>query len=124
MPGLKERVRERRQALGMSQFQLAEKIGVSQERISQLELGKGKSIRHPDALAKALGVSACWLVFGVVQNAETEADPQFIEVARTIERMSARDRQIVRLLLEALGRCTMTCRAQQGRRAPAKDLIR
>ena len=60
---LGERVRERRRALGLSQPQLAKKVGgITYQAIQQLEAGGGS--RHLVPIARALGVTAEWLQDG------------------------------------------------------------
>jgi len=61
---LADRVKERRRALGLSQPQLARKVGgITYQAIQQLEAGGGS--RHLVAIARALGVTAEWLQDGV-----------------------------------------------------------
>ena len=61
---LGDRVRERRRALGLSQPQLAKKVGgITYQAIQQLEGGGGS--RHLVPIARALGVTAEWLQDGV-----------------------------------------------------------
>ncbi len=57
-----DRVRERRQALKLSQPQLAKKAGITYQAIQQLEAGGGS--KHLVAIARALGVTAEWLADG------------------------------------------------------------
>ena len=58
-----DRVRERRTALGLSQPQLAKKVGaITYQAIQQLEAGGGT--KHLVAIARALGVTAEWLQDG------------------------------------------------------------
>ena len=59
-----DRVKERRTALGLSQPQLAKKVGgITYQAIQQLEGGGGS--RHLVPIARALGVTAEWLQDGV-----------------------------------------------------------
>ena len=59
-----DRVKERRQALGLSQPQLAKKVGgITYQAIQQLEAGGGS--RHLVSIARALGVTAEWLQDGM-----------------------------------------------------------
>ena len=59
-----DRVKERRRALGLSQPQLAKKIGgITYQAIQQLEAGGGS--RHLVSIARALGVTAEWLQDGM-----------------------------------------------------------
>ena len=63
MKTLGERVRERRAALGLSQPQLAKKVGgITYQAIQQLEAGGGT--KHLVGIARALGVTAEWLQDG------------------------------------------------------------
>ena len=60
---LGERVKERRTALGLSQPQLAKRVGgISYQAIQQLEQGGGS--KHLVSIARALGVTAEWLQDG------------------------------------------------------------
>ena len=60
---LGERVKERRTALGLSQPQLAKRVGgISYQAIQQLEQGGGS--KHLVPIARALGVTAEWLQDG------------------------------------------------------------
>jgi phage repressor protein C with HTH and peptisase S24 domain len=63
MKTLGDRVRERRAALGLSQPQLAKKVGgITYQAIQQLEAGGGT--KHLVGIARALGVTAEWLQDG------------------------------------------------------------
>jgi len=58
-----DRVKERRTALGLSQPQLAKRVGgISYQAIQQLE--RGGTSRHLVSIARALGVTAEWLQDG------------------------------------------------------------
>lgn len=61
---LKDRILERRTALGLSQAQLAEKAGVSQVTIQHLESGRNSTSKKLLEIARALGVTAEWLASG------------------------------------------------------------
>ncbi len=51
-------IRQRRKALGITQEQLGEKVGVSKSEISKIENGRGITVSTINKLTKALGVSA------------------------------------------------------------------
>lgn len=68
------RVRESRERLGISQHELARRIGVKQPTIHHLETNVARGTKHIYAIAKALGVSADWLQTGV-----EGANPPLIE---------------------------------------------
>jgi transcriptional regulator with XRE-family HTH domain len=55
---LSEKLREMRKRKGLTQKELAEKIGVSESYICQVENGKMISIKKLDKLAKILGCEA------------------------------------------------------------------
>src|SRR6185369_10043232 len=58
-----DRVKERRAALGLSQPQLAKRVGgITYQAIQQLEQGGGT--KHLVSIARALGVTAEWLQDG------------------------------------------------------------
>lgn len=61
---LGKRVKFKREQKGWSQSQLADKAGVSQGAISQLEKGMSESTRHLSKIAKALGVTTEYLTDG------------------------------------------------------------
>lgn len=60
-----ERLREVREIFHLNQRQLAEKIGVTSQLVSQMESGKTPlSTMTARALEAELGVSAVWLLYG------------------------------------------------------------
>lgn len=58
------RVKARREQLGLTQTELAEKVGTSQQAIEQLEGGKTKRPRYLPELASFFGVTVEWLLDG------------------------------------------------------------
>ena len=62
------RIRERRQQLGLSQAELAERVGLDQRQISQFENGQGNPTTATlISLAKTLDTSIDWIV-GMTNN--------------------------------------------------------
>ncbi|WP_430442340.1 XRE family transcriptional regulator [Providencia huaxiensis] len=59
-----KRLLEARIKAGMSQADLAEKVGVSQQSIQKIESGQTSAPRRIEDIAKAVNVSAQWLQFG------------------------------------------------------------
>ncbi|MFB9995689.1 XRE family transcriptional regulator [Providencia rustigianii] len=59
-----KRLLDARIKAGMSQADLAEKVGVSQQSIQKIEAGQTNSPRRISDIAKAVNVSAQWLQFG------------------------------------------------------------
>ena len=85
-----QRIMVRRKALRMTQEELAEKMGVSTQMISNLELGK-KAIR-PENLAKVcdvLGLSADFILTGT--NTRTAVDT----VAEKLVQLTTEELQLV-----------------------------
>ena len=62
MNTLSQRLKIARTAAGLTQVQLAEKIGVSQNTIQKIE--KGGDTKYINQLAKALEINSEWLQFG------------------------------------------------------------
>ncbi|WP_454691160.1 helix-turn-helix domain-containing protein [Achromobacter aloeverae] len=65
--GFGKRVKERRQELGLTQVELAERVGISQVAIRKIETGG--ATRKGRLLAAALGVSLKWLEIGETDEA-------------------------------------------------------
>ena len=58
------RVKAKREQLGLTQSELAEKVGTSQQAIEQLEGGRTKRPRYLPELASVFDVSSEWLLHG------------------------------------------------------------
>lgn len=61
---ISSRLKQSREALGLSQAELAKKAGVSQSTIGNLESGTRKSPKYVLTIATALGVDPMWLQYG------------------------------------------------------------
>lgn len=59
-----QRIKERRNEMGISQQQLANAVGIQQSAISQLEKGSSQKTSYVAAIADKLGVNALWLETG------------------------------------------------------------
>lgn len=70
---LATRVENRRTALGMTQSELGDKVGLAQTSIHNIETGDTKRPRNLEAFSKALECSPEWLQFGIgeIENAST-----------------------------------------------------
>lgn len=64
MYSLADRLKLARETKGLSQQQLADRVGVSQSTIGNLEAGTRQSARKLPQIADALGVNALWLSEG------------------------------------------------------------
>lgn len=94
-----QRIMVRRKSLRMTQEELAEKLGVSTQMISNLELGK-KAIR-PENLAKVCSVlelSADFILTGT--NTKTAVDA----VAEKLIRLTAEELQMVNEMIDYMNR--------------------
>lgn len=82
-----DRLRQRRKFLKLTQTQLAEKVGLKQQMIQQLETRKVLTTGKLVALAGALGVRPAWLATGEgpMQGDDLAADErQLIEGYRSL----------------------------------------
>lgn len=91
------RIAQRRKELHMTQEQLAEKVGISLQTVSCIELGK-KAVR-PENLAKlctALQVSADYILYG------RRSEQQMNEVVAKLAALTPEQYQAVRKVIELL----------------------
>ena len=94
-----QRIMLRRKALRMTQEELAEKLGVSTQMISNLELGK-KAIR-PENLAKVcdvLGLSADFVLSGT--NTKTRIDA----IAEKLIQLTAEELKMVSDMIDYMNK--------------------
>lgn len=84
---LGKRLRERRQALGLTQVGLAKQLGVTHSTISQIESGKIKRTFRVFELSRALGVPAHWLAAGESAAATGNTAHHDIRLQRLIEKL-------------------------------------
>lgn len=69
MSTLAKRLKTARERIGMTQAQLAEKTGVSQQSIAKIEKGETLQPRRIEKIAAALNVPQKWLQLGIEENA-------------------------------------------------------
>ena len=94
-----QRIMVRRKSLRMTQEEMAEKLGVSAQMISNLELGK-KAIR-PENLARVcdvLGLSADFILTGT--NTKTAVDA----VAEKLTQLTAAELQMVSDMIDYMSK--------------------
>ena len=71
-----KRVRKQRQLIGLTQQELAERIGVSTSFVGHVERGTRKaSLETQVALSNALGVGVDYLLAGSLQSSPDEENP-------------------------------------------------
>ena len=73
MPKLSARLKYIRAHHDLSQAELAEKAGTTQQAIQQAEKGKARQPRYLHSLAQALEIDVDWLIFG---EAAQTSEPQ------------------------------------------------
>jgi phage repressor protein C with HTH and peptisase S24 domain len=90
MSGVGTRIKKAREALGMTQVNLARAVGVSQQAVMELESGRAKGTKHTAKFARALGQDPLWLETGdgrmrepakAKRQARAEAHEAFPELA-------------------------------------------
>ena len=93
------RLATERRAAGLSQSQLADKSGISQQMISKLERGVSESTREIIALAAALNLNPEWLKSGIGQKeANGLADPAEQELIRNYRASDTSRRQAILIM--------------------------
>jgi len=104
MNTLGDRIKRKRKELGMSQTELANKVGISYAQIGRYET---KDTQPPTktltTIADVLGVSPDFLIYGSSdEKAKTKlSDPELINQFMAIEEMDADDRNVVKKLIDA-----------------------
>jgi len=91
---LAHRLRSRRKELNWTQTQLADRVGTSQAVIQKIENGKSLRPRNIDGIARALGVTPAWLMFGA-GNGITLAE-EAIEVANAWQQLDEPQRSALK----------------------------
>lgn len=71
MSGVGTRIKKAREALNMTQVNLARAVGVSQQAVMELESGRAKGTKHTAKFARALGQDPLWLETGDGRMRET-----------------------------------------------------
>ena len=95
---MQERIRQAREAAGLSQGQLARLLGCSRSLVTQWERGETAADGWAEQIAGYLEVSPWWLRTG---KPEEEVD---VGTLRGAERLSVGDRAKVQALLDMLPR--------------------
>jgi transcriptional regulator with XRE-family HTH domain len=94
-----KRVRYARTQAGMTQQQLADRVGVSREAISLLEHDKSRSTKKAMEIAKALDVSPGWLLWGDKQL--DRLTPEILQLALDLSEAPVETRAVVQALIAA-----------------------
>lgn len=95
------RLREAREAAGLSQGQVAKKLGMHRPTVTEIEAGRRKvSSDEIERLSQLYGVSIEWLVKGTSGN--VSADARVLVAARELSKMSERDLDRLMKMLQML----------------------
>lgn len=86
---LKDRLKQARKNARLSQVELAEKVGIKQSSISEIERGLTRTSGYLIQIAKALDVDPLWLSQGVGESSSFRARPAIESNAELIGAMSA-----------------------------------
>lgn len=73
MPKLSDRLIYLRKMLGLSQVELANIAGTTQQAIQQAEKGKARQPRYLNKLANELELPVEWVIFGEAQKVQNKA---------------------------------------------------
>lgn len=104
MSSLGERIKVRRKEVGLSQSDLADKVGISYAQIGRYETKDSQPpAKTLTAIADALGVSPDFLLYGSAnEKAKTKlSDPELINQFQAIELMDEEDRTVIKKLIDA-----------------------
>lgn len=105
-----ERIRDARKALGMTQTELADKVGVKYSAIHKYETGLIVNLKREtiSALAQALNVSPAWLMCmddeddGKKPAAQTDSELLDAELIRRLCELTPEELQIVDAVVQGL----------------------
>jgi transcriptional regulator with XRE-family HTH domain len=85
-----QRIKERRKAIGLTQSQLAAKVGMKQSSISELENGDSSSTTNVAKIAQALKVNALWLETGAGDGMRQDhANPAGLDIDKMMRKLAA-----------------------------------
>lgn len=109
MSKLSERLKYIRSELNLSQVELAEKAGTTQQAIQQAEKGKARQPRYLHRLAQELELDVDWVVFGEVsrnQNKHTAdnyagLNDQSSDVLDSFFSMPEKDQKLIYELMQS-----------------------
>jgi transcriptional regulator with XRE-family HTH domain len=98
-----DRLREAREAAGLSQGQVAKKLQLHRPTISEIEAGRRKvSVEELSQFANIYGVPVEWIVSGPKGN--DSADARMLVAARQLSKMSKADLDRLMRMLKMIRR--------------------
>jgi transcriptional regulator with XRE-family HTH domain len=101
-----ERLRHRRRMLGMTQQNLARKVGVSYQQLNKYESGENRiSVGKLHQIAGTLGVEIGYFFEPIEVELSVEASAQqhvLVELARNFAQLSSRQREAICMIARAM----------------------
>lgn len=109
MPKLSERLIYIRKYYNLSQVDLAEKAGTTQQAIQQAEKGKARQPRYLNRLATVLELPVEWVVFGEESGSTKSSSSKFVqgfeekssEILDNFYAMPEKDQKLILELMKA-----------------------
>jgi transcriptional regulator with XRE-family HTH domain len=107
MPKLSDRLKYIRQRHNLSQAELAQKAGTTQQAIQQAEKGKARQPRYLHKMAHALDIPVDWLIFGEQEAAQKSSkktkglNDKSAEVLESFFSMPEKDQKLIYELMQS-----------------------
>lgn len=109
MPKLSDRLKYIRQRHNLSQAELAQKAGTTQQAIQQAENGKARQPRYLHRLAQSLDISIEWMIFGDAVDMQEESqdkktmglNDKSADVLQNFFAMPEKDQQLIYELMKS-----------------------
>ncbi|PZQ45378.1 MAG: hypothetical protein DI551_07515 [Micavibrio aeruginosavorus] len=103
IPDLAGRIKYIRHIKGLSQVELADIAGTTQQAIQQAESGKAQNPRYLHTLSHALGIPYEWLTMNIGAGRNTKPESGFSEKGReVVESFYAMPKKDQKLILELM----------------------
>lgn len=107
MPKLSERLKYIRKLYNLSQTELAEKAGTTQQAVQQAEKGKARQPRYLHKLAQELDIPVDWMIFGEESGGKKSGssakglNDQSSEVLDSFFAMPEKDQKLIYELMQS-----------------------
>lgn len=102
MSTIGDRLRKARKAKGLSQYELAYRLGLPRAQIAQIELGRSQMPREIKKIARELGVSPAWLLFG--DEKYDRVTKEGMDLALAWEELDDQMKEAIRLMIDKAGK--------------------
>ncbi len=85
MPKLSDRLKHIRASLNLSQVELSNLVGTTQQAIQQAEMGKARQPRYLHKLAQVLELPVEWVLFGEIEDKKSKLSSGNVFQEKSIE---------------------------------------